>query len=107
MVHLDRWSEKLKQFETFMTVLKPRSRMISVRLSEEEYSSFKRLCSEMGARSISDLARDSMCALLNGLNREDVHSITRSEFRTQMKMLDRKLEQLAASIKSTNEDRDL
>jgi len=91
-------------FETHMTVLKPRSRMISVRLSEEEYSSFKQLCSEIGARSISDLARDSMCALLNGLNREDLLSISRSEFRTQMKRLDRKLEQLAARINSTRTD---
>ena len=76
--------------------------MISVRLSEEEYSSFKLLCSEIGARSISDLARDSMCALLNGLNSEDSRGISRNEFRVHMKRLDRKLERLAAKIKSTN-----
>jgi hypothetical protein len=73
--------------------------MISVRLSEEEYSAFKELCSEVGARSISDLARDSMCALLNRINREDVRAISRSEFRTHMKTLDRKLEQIAARIR--------
>jgi hypothetical protein len=78
--------------------------MISVRLSEEEYSSFKLLCSEMGARSISDLARDSMCALLKGLNSEDSRSISRNEFRVHMKRLDRKLERLAAKIKASATD---
>jgi Ca2+-binding EF-hand superfamily protein len=73
--------------------------MISVRLSEEEYSSFKELCSVMGARSISDLARDSMYALLNRTDREDVRAISRNEFRTHMKSLDRKLELIAAKIK--------
>ena len=87
-----------------MTILKPRSRMISVRLSEEEYSSFKDLCSEIGARSISDLARDSMFALLKGLNPGDGSSISRSEFRVHMKRLDRKLERLAARIKASKAD---
>jgi hypothetical protein len=75
--------------------------MISVRLSEEEYSSFKHLCSEIGARSISDLARESMCALLKNLNHEDGRSISRGEFRVHMKKLDRKLERLAARIKAS------
>ncbi len=75
--------------------------MISVRLSEEEYSSLKELCAEIGARSISDLARDSMNALLNGLNPDRVNGISRSEFRVHMKRLDRKLERLASQIGST------
>jgi hypothetical protein len=84
-----------------MTVLKPRTRMISVRVSEEEYSAFRRLCLVAGARSVSDLTRDAMRMLLNGANREDVLGIHVNEFRTQMRSLDRKIEkiqQLAAEI---------
>jgi len=81
-----------------MTVLKPRTRMISVRLSEEEYSALRRLCLVTGARSVSDLTRDAMRVLLNGSNRENMLVIPPDEFRTQMKNLDRKIEQLAAEI---------
>src|SRR5579862_5176161 len=47
-----------------MPEMKRRSRMISVRLSEEEYSALRHLCSLMGARSVSDLTRDAMRAVL-------------------------------------------
>lgn len=86
-----------------MTVRNPRSRMISVRLSEEEYSALRRLCSVSGARSVSGLTRDAMRVLLNGTDREDVLSIHVDEFRTQMRSLDRKIEQLAADITSFKE----
>ena len=81
-----------------MAVLNPRSRMISVRLSEEEYSALRHLCSVTGARSVSDLTRDAMRVLLDGSGREKVQSIQVDEFRTQMRSLDRKIEQLAAEI---------
>ena len=83
-----------------MAVLNPRSRMISVRLSEEEYSALRNLCSVTGARSVSDLTRDAMRVLLNGSGRERVESIHVDEFRTQMRSLDQKIEQLAADITS-------
>ena len=83
-----------------MTVLNPRSRMISVRLSEEEYAALRRLCSVTGARSVSDLTRDAMRVLLKGTNREDALGIHVDEFRSQMRSLDRKIEQLAADITS-------
>lgn len=47
-----------------MTVMKRRSKMISVRLSEDEYRDLIALCQERGARSLSDLARDAMNGLL-------------------------------------------
>ncbi len=83
-----------------MTVLNPRSRMISVRLSEEEYSALRRLCSVTGARSVSDLTRDAMRVLLSGTSREGPLGVHVDEFRTQMRSLDRKIEQLAAEITS-------
>jgi len=83
-----------------MTILNPRSRMISVRLSEEEYSALRRLCTVTGARSVSDLTRDAMRVLLKSSNREDVLGIHVDEFRSQMRSLDQKIEQLAADITS-------
>jgi Arc/MetJ-type ribon-helix-helix transcriptional regulator len=72
--------------------------MISVRLSEEEYSALRRLCSASGARSVSDFTRDAMRVFLNGERHEDVVGIHVGEFRTHMRNLDRKIEQLAAVI---------
>jgi len=83
-----------------MTILNPRSRMISVRLSEEEYSALRRLCTVTGARSVSDLTRDAMRVLLKSSTREDVLGIHIDEFRSQMRSLDQKIEQLAADITS-------
>lgn len=79
-----------------MTVMKPRSRMISVRLSEEEYSALRHLCSLTGARSVSDLARDAMRNVLRGMNREDSFA----EFRATMRSLEKKVEQLEAKLTS-------
>jgi hypothetical protein len=81
-----------------MTVMKPRSRMISVRLSEEEYTTLKRLCSLNGARSVSDLTRDAMRTVLRGVNRDDSLGNNFDEFRVGMKNLEEKLEQLEAKI---------
>jgi hypothetical protein len=83
-----------------MTVLKPRSRMISIRLSEEEYAGLKQLCAVTGARSVSDLTRDAMRVVLNGVNRDDVLGLRLDEFRSQLKNLDRKIDKLAAGISS-------
>jgi len=74
--------------------------MISVRLSEEEYSALRRLCTVTGARSVSDLTRDAMRVLLRNSTREDVLGIHVDEFRSQMRSLDQKIEQLAADITS-------
>ena len=81
-----------------MTVLKPRTRMISVRLSEEEYSALRRICLVAGARSVSDLTRDAMRVLLDGANRQDVFGSHVDEFRAEIRNLDIKIEGLAATV---------
>jgi len=81
-----------------MTVMKPRSRMISVRLSEEEYAALRHLCSMTGARSVSDLTRDAMRTVLRGANREDSLAGNFDEFRAGMRNLEKKVEQLEARI---------
>lgn len=80
-----------------MAVLKPRSRSISIRLSEEEFLTLKQLCSVTGARSVSDLTRDAMRLILSGANRDDVITLRLDELRTQIKHLDRKIDELASS----------
>src|SRR5215469_2876441 len=80
-----------------MAVLKPRSRSISIRLSEEEFLTLKQLCSVTGARSVSDLTRDAMRTILNGASRDDVITLRLDELRTQLKHLDRKIDDLAGA----------
>jgi len=48
-----------------MSVLKRRSRMISFRVSEDEYTGLKNLCVNEGARSVSDMARDAVQRLIS------------------------------------------
>ena len=81
-----------------MAIQNPRSRTISVRLSEEEYVGLKRLCVITGARSVSDLTRDAMRVVLNGASKDDVLGIRMDEFRTMLKSLDRKIDRLAAGL---------
>ncbi len=47
-----------------MTVAKPKNRMISFRLSDEEYEHLVNLCETQSARSLSDLARSAMQNLI-------------------------------------------
>jgi hypothetical protein len=81
-----------------MPNIKRRSRMISVRVSEEEYAALRHLCSLTGARSISDLTRDSMRAIVNRVSQDDPHGGALEEFRAGMKILEKKIEQLEAKI---------
>jgi len=87
-----------------MTVLKRRSRMVSFRLSEQEYESLLTLCSSRGARSLSDLARDAMHALLHESDRDGLPSLVQ-QLRKRMDDLDREvkhLTQLLAAQKSAS-----
>jgi len=47
-----------------MPMIKRRTKIVSIRLLDEEYSQLKRLCETKGARSVSDLARDAMFGLM-------------------------------------------
>ncbi len=75
-----------------MSVLKRRSRMISIRLSDEEYTGLKRLCVVKGARSISDMARAAMTGLLADGGAE--------EMRMQLVGLHRKLDEISVRLSS-------
>jgi hypothetical protein len=85
-----------------MTVLKTRSRMVSVRLSENEYQALIELCASSGARSISDLTRSAMQALLCGTNREEMLNVRINEFCDQMNTLGRRIDELVAKFAASD-----
>jgi plasmid stability protein len=72
--------------------------MISIRMSEEEFSALRRICVATGARSMSDLAREAMRSLLSGTNQEIAGDATRNEYYAQMRDLEQKAEKLSAEI---------
>jgi hypothetical protein len=82
-----------------MAVLRRRSRMVSFRLSEQEYQHLITLCTERGARCLSDLARDAMQGLLitenhigNGLQTEV------EKLNGRIEEFDRELKRLAGLV---------
>ena len=80
---------------------KPRSRMISVRLCEEEYEALQHLCAVNGARNLSDFAREAMQAHLNDLSPENARSNGTNEFEAQLSRLDQKIDELFKMIMSS------
>jgi hypothetical protein len=80
-----------------MTEIRRRSRMISVRLSEEEYAELRHLCLLTGARSVSDLTRDAMRSVLKRTN-PDGSTGNLDEVLAGMKDLEKKVERLEAQI---------
>ncbi|MGB6783669.1 MAG: hypothetical protein WBE36_16525 [Terracidiphilus sp.] len=68
--------------------------MISIRLSEDEYSALVNLCATSGARSISDLARDAMRLLASGANEEHVSKFHADGLQAQIQLLNQRIEEL-------------
>lgn len=46
-------------------LIKRRTKMVSIRLLDDEYRQLKELCESKGARSVSDLAREAMFRMLS------------------------------------------
>jgi len=87
-----------------MSVYKRRARILSIRVSDEEYTGLKRLCSASGARSVSDLAREAMRVLLNGATREDTLGTRMDEVYSQVRSINRKVEELSARLSMAGPD---
>jgi len=80
-----------------MPVLKRRSRIVSFRLSQEEYDALKDTCIAQGARSISDFARSAACRLArngNGSPDEALEATIRM-LEGRVELLDREVKRLA------------
>jgi len=98
-----------------MKVLKRKTRMISVRLSEDEYNSLFQLCERTGARSISDMARDALQMLIRAESENnDDRPGTRTRgmlvskvmaLDTRVSALDRTVEKLAQVFTAPGERR--
>lgn len=78
--------------------------MISVRLSEEEYTALRELCSASGARSVSDLTRDAMHAFLSGASRESGLHGRLDEFFAQMTTIGRQVEVLVEKFEASKRE---
>jgi hypothetical protein len=84
--------------EINLTTQKLKSRMISVRVSEEEYSALRVLCTLTGARSVSALTRDAMRTLMDGVNRDEALGGHMDDFRAHIRKLNKNIEKLSHSI---------
>lgn len=80
-----------------MAILKRRSRMISFRLSEEEYAGLRTLCENEGARSVSDLARAAVSRLMRRESEIQVETVLRV-LEGRMNTLDLQVQQLTAAV---------
>ena len=83
-----------------MPVLKRRSRIVSFRLSQEEYDALKDTCIAQGARSISDFARSAACHLArngNGSPDEALQAAVRT-LQARVEELDREVKRLAHAL---------
>ena len=83
-----------------MAVLKRRSRIVSFRLSQEEYEALKDTSIAQGARSISGFARTAACSftvLRDGLPEQPVETTIRRLHR-KVEQLDREVRRLAQLV---------
>ena len=80
-----------------MAILKRRSRMISFRLSEDEYASLRSLCENEGARSVSDLARDAVHRLVRKDSQVEVETALRA-LEGRMDTLDLQVQRLNVAV---------
>jgi Arc/MetJ-type ribon-helix-helix transcriptional regulator len=80
--------------------MKRRSKMLSVRLSAEQYASLQELCTTNGTGSLSDLARLALTKLLRDrVARDAVNLDMRLEqVLIQIKNLDQKIEDISARL---------
>jgi hypothetical protein len=76
-------------------------------MSEEEFTTLRRICVATGARSLSDLAREAMRGLLNGADSGSGSEASRIEYSAQMRDLEQKVEKLSAEIALVKADRNL
>jgi len=82
-----------------MSVLKRRSRMISFRVSEDEYAGLKNLCVDKGARSVSDMARDAVHRLIFNHSWPNNQAWPNHQLETVIQVLQGRIEALDLEVK--------
>jgi hypothetical protein len=78
-----------------------RRRLISFRLSDDEYAGLKRLCEERGAGSLSEFVRANVCVMLQAPKpwEEEVEQVVR-EFGRQSSQLSGLVERLSHLLRT-------
>lgn len=79
-----------------MPLLIRRSRVVSIRVSDDEFRQLREMCTVTGARCVSDLARDAMFNFMRG--REMRPGATDAELQTRVRELDEKLNALQGRV---------
>lgn len=74
-------------------MIKRRTKMVSIRLLDDEYRKLKELCEAKGARSVSDLARDAMFRMLT-----PPVDAAPSDLEDQLRRLDQKIARLGEQV---------
>lgn len=77
-----------------------KSKMVSFRLSQEEYQRFRALCAAQGVRSLSDLARTAMQKLVAAESRADPLSLEVQDLRSQVRSLSLELERISEAVEA-------
>lgn len=95
-----RRSSSISRLEMSVPVLIPRTRTISVRLSEKEHAALEKFCLDGGARCISDLARNAIHSFVSRAAEENVLLESLVQNSAQVKELEQKLEGLAVEFAS-------
>lgn len=81
-----------------MAIRLPRVRIVNVRVSEEEYLAMERFCASSGARSLSELVRNTMHQLVSSSDQESKLATTVNENAQQVKRLEEKINCLSAEV---------
>jgi hypothetical protein len=77
-----------------------RSKMVSFRLSPEEYTRFREVCTKKGVRSISDLARVAMTIIASEEVEIDPLSDQVRDIRRQVQSLSIELDRISDVVES-------
>jgi len=80
-----------------MSVIRPRTRLVYFRVSDDEFKQYGELCKTAGARSISDLARSAMERMIRENTRHSSDEITE-----RLCTLDEAIAELTGKIQQLN-----
>jgi hypothetical protein len=78
-------------------VIKPRTRVVYFRVSQEEYEQLNEVCRRRGDRSLSDFARAAVCHMI-----EDPGTPLNGIVSRRLDMLDRAISQLNSHLMKMN-----
>jgi hypothetical protein len=79
-----------------MPLLVRRSKVVSVRVSDDEFRQLREMCTVTGARCVSDMARDAMFKLMRG--GEQRPGAGDAELQSRVRELDEKLNALQSRV---------